>query len=169
MRPSLLVFAALDKLGCRQNFGQGPLGALGALGGMEAADAAQPNALLDIASLALYGCHALPVRLKILLDRLFSVLRPDQVVQVLRGFGWTQDDYARGYILNVSICCTLDLHPSFTLGFRVIFPRYIPRQSEKSYVRRGTDRSYVVTLVDIVVIWVRGAAEGVTAAVPGRR
>lgn len=91
-----MFVAALDKLGCRQNFGQGPVERL------DAVEPVQPHALLDIASLALYGCHALPVRLKILLDRLFSVLRPDQVVQVLRGFGWTQDDYARGYILNVS-------------------------------------------------------------------
>ncbi|XP_034256156.1 zinc finger protein basonuclin-2-like, partial [Thrips palmi] len=90
---------ALDKLGCRQNFGQGPV---------EPVEPVQPHALLDIASLALYGCHALPVRLKILLDRLFSVLRPDQVVQVLRGFGWTQDDYARGYILNEANGASLD-------------------------------------------------------------
>lgn len=61
----------------------------------------QPNAAFDIASLVLYGCQALPIRLKILLDRLFSVLKKEQVLQVLHGFGWTSDDYARGYILQV--------------------------------------------------------------------
>lgn len=63
----------------------------------------RPNAAFDIASLVLYGCQALPIRLKILLDRLFSALHKDQVIQVLHGFGWTQEDYARGYILQVSV------------------------------------------------------------------
>lgn len=63
----------------------------------------QPNVAFDIASLVLYGCQALPIRLKILLDRLFSVLRQDEVSAVLRGFGWTHEDYARGYILQVYI------------------------------------------------------------------
>ncbi len=63
---------------------------------------ALPNTVFDVASLALYGCHALPIRLKILLDRLFSVLPPEDVVQVLTGFGWSLEDYARGYILQVS-------------------------------------------------------------------
>lgn len=62
----------------------------------------QPNVAFDIASLVLYGCQALPIRLKILLDRLFSVLQREEVLQVLRGFGWTHEDYARGYILQVN-------------------------------------------------------------------
>ena len=61
----------------------------------------QPNIVFDIASLMLYGAHATPVRLKILLDRLFSVLQHEEVLQVLHGFGWTYEDYARGYILQV--------------------------------------------------------------------
>ncbi|KAK9506690.1 hypothetical protein O3M35_008578 [Rhynocoris fuscipes] len=80
---------ALDKLGFRQLIGQ------------SAVEPVQLNVAFDIASLVLYGCQALPIRLKILLDRLFSVLQRDEVVQVLRGFGWTQEDYARGYILQV--------------------------------------------------------------------
>lgn len=63
----------------------------------------QPNIVFDIASLMLYGAQATPVRLKILLDRLFSVLQHDEVLQVLHGFGWTYEDYARGYILQVSL------------------------------------------------------------------
>lgn len=62
----------------------------------------QPNIVFDIASLLLYGAQATPVRLKILLDRLFSVLQHDEVLQVLQSFGWTYEDYARGYILQVN-------------------------------------------------------------------
>jgi len=62
----------------------------------------QPSTVFDIASLMLYGAHAAPIRLKILLDRLFSVLKHDEVLQVLHGFGWTYEDYSRGYILQVN-------------------------------------------------------------------
>ncbi|KAJ1521878.1 hypothetical protein ONE63_002217 [Megalurothrips usitatus] len=131
---------ALDKLGCRQNFGQGP---------MEPVEPVQPNALLDIASLALYGCHALPVRLKILLDRLFSVLRPDQVVQVLRGFGWTQDDYARGYILNEANGTSLD-------RFNICSPEEEPLVLQQ-FLRFGETRALTEQLL-------RGAAPGAVPA-----
>jgi hypothetical protein len=70
----------------------------------------QPNVAFDIASLVLYGCQALPIRLKILLDRLFSVLQREEVLQVLHGFGWTHEDYARGYILQVRGFCRLLQH-----------------------------------------------------------
>lgn len=36
-----------------------------------------------------------------LLDRLFSLLSPEEVNTVLRGVGWTMQDYQRGYILKV--------------------------------------------------------------------
>ena len=36
-----------------------------------------------------------------LLDRLFSLLNPEEITAVLRGFGWTIQDYQRGYILKV--------------------------------------------------------------------
>lgn len=57
----------------------------------------------DVASLILYGTHAIPVRIKILLDRLFSVLGQPAVLEILKRFGWTMDDYQRGYVLKVSI------------------------------------------------------------------
>ena len=84
-----LLFSALDKLGYRSLY-QGVQ-----------AEVVQPNIVFDIASLILYGAQATPVRLKILLDRLFSVLQHDEVLQVLHGFGWSYEDYARGYILQV--------------------------------------------------------------------
>ena len=41
------------------------------------------NTLFDIASLMLFGTHALPVRLKILLDRLLCTLEHDELVNLL--------------------------------------------------------------------------------------
>lgn len=53
------------------------------------------------------------MKLKMLLDRLFSLLNPEEITAVLRGFGWTIQDYQRGYILKVGfgfpwfgvVCC----------------------------------------------------------------
>ncbi|KAK2716444.1 zinc finger protein basonuclin-1-like isoform X2 [Artemia franciscana] len=56
--------------------------------------------VFDVASLALYGCHAIPVRVKILLDRLFASLAPDGVATVLERLGWSPEEYARGYIVQ---------------------------------------------------------------------
>ena len=61
-----------------------------------------PNLVFEVASLVLYASHAIPVRIKILMDRLFSVLGQDEVTQILKGFGWSLEDYQRGYILKVS-------------------------------------------------------------------
>lgn len=61
----------------------------------------QANSAFDIASLILYGTHALPVRLKILLDRVLCTLDHDELLHLLHGFGWTYDDYSRGYMLQV--------------------------------------------------------------------
>nr|XP_043881221.1 uncharacterized protein LOC122769027 [Solea senegalensis] len=75
----------------------------------------QSNVVFDISSLMLYGTQAVPVRLKILLDRLFSVLKQEEVLHILHGLGWTLRDYVRGYILQAclritqSLCCSTDL------------------------------------------------------------
>lgn len=61
------------------------------------------NTLFDIASLMLFGTHALPVRLKILLDRLLCTLEHEELVNLLHAFGWTYEDYSRGYMLQVSV------------------------------------------------------------------
>ncbi|TNM85858.1 hypothetical protein fugu_008129 [Takifugu bimaculatus] len=49
-----------------------------------------------------------PVRLKILLDRLFSVLKQEEVLHILHGLGWTLRDYVRGYILQDAAGKVLD-------------------------------------------------------------
>ena len=66
----------------------------------------QANIVFDIASLMLYGAQATPIRLKILMDRLFSVIQHDEVLQILLSFGWSYEDYSRGYILQVTIGTT---------------------------------------------------------------
>ncbi|XP_051876422.1 zinc finger protein basonuclin-2 isoform X2 [Pristis pectinata] len=68
----------------------------------------QSNVVFDISSLMLYGTQAVPVRLKILLDRLFSVLKQEEVLQILHGLGWTLRDYVRGYILQDAAGKVLD-------------------------------------------------------------
>ncbi|NXU03965.1 BNC1 protein, partial [Buphagus erythrorhynchus] len=60
----------------------------------------QSNVVFDISSLMLYGTQAIPVRLKILLDRLFSVLKQEEVIQILHALDWTLQDYIRGYVLQ---------------------------------------------------------------------
>uniref|UniRef100_A0A8D0G7P1 Basonuclin zinc finger protein 1 n=1 Tax=Sphenodon punctatus TaxID=8508 RepID=A0A8D0G7P1_SPHPU len=60
----------------------------------------QSNVVFDIGSLMLYGTQAVPVRLKILLDRLFSVLKQEEVIQILHALDWTLQDYIRGYVLQ---------------------------------------------------------------------
>lgn len=67
-----------------------------------ASETVEPTAAFDVASLVLYGSRALPIRLKILLDQLFNQLPAAQVTRILAAFGWTHEDYTRGYILQVS-------------------------------------------------------------------
>lgn len=65
----------------------------------------QSNVVFDISSLMLYGTQAIPVRLKILLDRLFSVLQHHEVLGILHALDWTLQDYIRGYVLQVRPHC----------------------------------------------------------------
>lgn len=58
------------------------------------------NVVFDICSLMLYGTQAIPIRLKILLDRLFSVLKQEEVIHILNALDWTLQDYIRGYVLQ---------------------------------------------------------------------
>ncbi|XP_066526860.1 zinc finger protein basonuclin-2 [Hoplias malabaricus] len=68
----------------------------------------QCSVVFDISTLLLYGTQAVPVRMKILLDRLFSVLTHTQVITILHTLGWTLRDYVRGYILQDSMGKVLD-------------------------------------------------------------
>ncbi|KAK2863391.1 hypothetical protein Q5P01_002924 [Channa striata] len=63
-------------------------------------EVALPGLVFDLSSLVLYGAQAIPVRLKILLDRLYSILTPDQVSHILHTLGWSLGDYVRGYMLQ---------------------------------------------------------------------
>ncbi|XP_037365856.1 zinc finger protein basonuclin-1 [Talpa occidentalis] len=75
----------------------------------------QANVVFDISSLMLYGTQAIPVRLKILLDRLFSVLPPAEVLRILHALDWTLQDYVRGYVLQDASGKVLD-HWSIMTG-----------------------------------------------------
>ena len=107
------MISALDKLAYRTNNGTtGAGGRLssstpgGATSGTTTYEVVQPSIVFDIASLILYGAQATPIRLKILMDRLFSVLQHDEVLQILLSFGWSYEDYSRGYILQVGLITT---------------------------------------------------------------
>ncbi|KAH9282590.1 Zinc finger protein basonuclin-2 [Echinococcus granulosus] len=57
--------------------------------------------LFETMSMALLGCHAIPTRIKILLDRIWSSSRLQvDLTQFLLSFGWTLQDYTRGYMLT---------------------------------------------------------------------
>jgi hypothetical protein len=45
--------------------------------------------------------QALPIRLKILFDKILAIMETDEALKLLTSFGWSQQDYARGYILMV--------------------------------------------------------------------
>jgi len=109
------LISALDKLAYRANNATTAATTAGAGGSRLSAltpggatttttyEVVQPNIVFDIASLMLYGAQATPIRLKILMDRLFSVLQHDEVLQILLSFGWSYEDYSRGYILQVIV------------------------------------------------------------------
>ncbi|KAM8889156.1 zinc finger protein basonuclin-1-like [Synchiropus picturatus] len=79
------------------------------------------NVVFDICSLMLYGTQAIPIRLKILLDRLFSVLKQEEVSQILNALDWTLQDYIRGYILQLRSRCVVCSKKLFTLYFICIY------------------------------------------------
>ncbi|KAL1428552.1 hypothetical protein MTO96_002917 [Rhipicephalus appendiculatus] len=91
--------SALDKL-CDPRRSAMVVAAGSAVAAGAGGEPVQASSAFDMASLVLYGSQAVPVRLKILLDRLLSVLPHDDVIRVLHGFGWTYEDYVRGYILQ---------------------------------------------------------------------
>lgn len=78
------------------------------------------NVVFDICSLMLYGTQAIPIRLKILLDRLFSVLKQEEVIQILNALDWTLQDYIRGYVLQVSSLGVKSNNHSLCLGKNII-------------------------------------------------
>lgn len=63
--------------------------------------------IMDLTSLMLRRMNAVPVRLKILLDRLLITLDHDQIKAILHDCGWTYDDYVRGYKLQVDALFSL--------------------------------------------------------------
>jgi len=58
------------------------------------------TAVYEVARPILQGCHAIPTKLKILLDRALSALTQEEVLMIVSGCGWQLDDYQRGYKLK---------------------------------------------------------------------
>ena len=58
------------------------------------------EAIYELASLILFGAQAIPIRIKIMFDRLLANLSQEEVLKVISSFGWSYQDYARGYILS---------------------------------------------------------------------
>jgi len=58
------------------------------------------TAVYEVARPILQGCHAIPTKLKILLDRALSALNQEEVLMIVSGCGWQLDDYQRGYKLK---------------------------------------------------------------------
>ena len=58
--------------------------------------------MYEVARPILQGCHAIPTKLKILLDRALSALAQEEVLMIVSGCGWQLDDYQRGYKLKVT-------------------------------------------------------------------
>ena len=78
--------------------------------GNEASKAADPSgeprpstatSVYEVARPILQGCHAVPTKLKILLDRALSSLKHEEVIMIVSGCGWHLEDYQRGYKLKV--------------------------------------------------------------------
>ncbi|XP_073795589.1 zinc finger protein basonuclin-2 isoform X2 [Danio rerio] len=90
----------------------------------------QCSVVFDISSLILYGTHSLPVRMKILLDRLFSVLTHTQVLNIIHTLGWTLRDYVRGYMLQDSTGKVLDRWISMSPDDEVVTLRQFLRFGE---------------------------------------
>ncbi|XP_007237442.3 zinc finger protein basonuclin-2 [Astyanax mexicanus] len=95
----------------------------------------QCSVVFDISTLLLYGTQALPVRMKILLDRLFSVLTHTQVITILHTLGWTLRDYIRGYILQDSMGKVLDRWVIMTPEDEVV--------TQQQFLRFGETKSIV--------------------------
>jgi len=66
----------------------------------EEAKSTSATAVYEVARPILQGCHAIPTKLKILLDRALSALSQEEVLMIVSGCGWQLDDYQRGYKLK---------------------------------------------------------------------
>ena len=77
------------------------------------------TSVYEVARPILQGCHAIPTKLKILLDRALSALAQEEVLMIVSGCGWQLDDYQRGYKLKVTYPSPPNLScPTFAIPAR---------------------------------------------------
>ncbi|XP_071316036.1 zinc finger protein basonuclin-2-like [Trachinotus anak] len=117
------VVHALEKLQAQPSSNCGPV------------EVALPGLVFDLSSLVLYGAQAIPVRLKILLDRLYSILTTEQVGHILHTLGWSLGDYVRGYMLQYRSGKVLDCWTMVTPEEELLIL--------KQFLRFGETRSIV--------------------------
>jgi hypothetical protein len=67
----------------------------------ESAESLTPTAVLTLARRILDGNHAVPTRLKILLDRALDRLTGEERNIIVGACSWNYEDYLRGYKLKV--------------------------------------------------------------------
>uniref|UniRef100_A0A4W4E201 C2H2-type domain-containing protein n=1 Tax=Electrophorus electricus TaxID=8005 RepID=A0A4W4E201_ELEEL len=102
----------------------------GAVLGSGQVEMVQPPLVFDISSVLLYGTQAVPIRMKILLDRLYSVLTHTHVLTILHTLGWTLRDYIRGYMLQDSVGKVLDRWVTMTPEDEVMALQHFTRFGE---------------------------------------
>ena len=71
------------------------------------------TAVYEVARPILQNCHAVPTKLKILLDRALSSLNQEEVLMIVTGCGWNLEDYQRGYKLKVGLDQISKYYPWF--------------------------------------------------------
>ena len=71
------------------------------------------TAVYEVARPILQNCHAVPTKLKILLDRALSSLNQEEVLMIVTGCGWNLEDYQRGYKLKVGLVQISHYYPWF--------------------------------------------------------
>lgn len=68
-------------------------------------DTDDPAQISELTIAVLYGKDAVPIRIKIMLDRLLNQLPDEQSDAMLMSAGWRREDFDRGFIDEVRSVC----------------------------------------------------------------
>lgn len=73
-------------------------------------DCDDPAQISELTIAALYGKDAVPIRVKIMLDRLLNQLPDEQSDAMLLSAGWRREDFDRGFIdeVRLLVCLCVD-------------------------------------------------------------
>lgn len=79
-------------------------------------NSAEPNNVQYLSSILnpiIRDAQAIPIRLKILVDKIIENLDVTDVQKVIQDSGWSVEDLQRGYILIVNLIITARFHSNF--------------------------------------------------------